>query len=145
MTTKVLFKSEDRNAKMPTYATDGSAGMDFYAAEDALLYPGRILAVSLGFSVQLPPNTVLMVCPRSGLAAKNNITVLNAPGIIDSDFRGVCKVILHNANPYGDAFSVKAGDRIAQGVLVPYLKAEFIESELDETIRGNGGFGSTGE
>ena len=129
---------------LPCYATPGAAGMDVVAAEDLTLQPGQRHAVATGFAISIPPGHEVQVRPRSGLALKNGITCLNTPGTIDEDYRGEVKVIL--ANLGGEPFAVKRGERIAQLVPAPVLKAEFDEVEsLDETHRGAGGFGSTGQ
>ena len=127
----------------PTYATEGAAGLDVVAAEDLTLAPGRRHAVATGFSIAIPEGYEVQVRPRSGLALKHGITCLNTPGTIDSDYRGEVKVIL--ANLGDEAFEVRRGERIAQLVPAPVLRAHFAEvHELAETERGSGGFGSTG-
>lgn len=128
---------------LPAYATDGAAGMDVLAAEDVTLAPGTRHAVATGLALAIPPGYEVQVRPRSGLALKHGISVPNAPGTIDSDYRGELKVILinHGAEP----FAVRRGDRVAQLVLAPVVRARWLEVEdLDETARGEGGFGSTG-
>ncbi|HEY8593247.1 MAG TPA: dUTP diphosphatase [Sphingomicrobium sp.] len=128
---------------LPSYATDGAAGMDVVAAEDLTLSPGQRHAVATGFAIAIPPGYEVQVRPRSGLALKNGITCLNTPGTIDEDYRGEVKVIL--ANLGSEPFEVRRGERIAQLVPAPVLKASFLEvTELSETGRGAGGFGSTG-
>ncbi len=129
--------------ELPAYATDGAAGMDVLSAEDVTLKPGGRHAVATGLAVAIPPGYEIQVRPRSGLALKHGITVPNTPGTIDSDYRGELKVILINL---GDAdFSILRGDRIAQLVLAPVVRASWLKvDELDETVRGEGGFGSTG-
>ena len=128
---------------LPAYATDGAAGMDIVSAEDVALAPGCRHAVATGISVAIPDGFEIQVRPRSGLAIKHGISVPNAPGTIDCDYRGEVKVILIN---HGDeTFAVSRGDRIAQLVLAPVTQATWVEVEtLDETDRGSGGFGSTG-
>jgi len=128
---------------LPDYATQGAAGMDVVAAEDAAIAPGMRYAVGTGLALAIPPGFEIQVRPRSGLALKNGITVPNTPGTIDSDYRGELKVILINL---GDTtFVVQRGDRIAQLVLAPVTRASWLEvDELDTTARGEGGFGSTG-
>ena len=128
---------------LPAYATDGAAGMDVVAAEDATLAPGARHAVATGLAMAIPQGYEIQVRPRSGLALKHGISVSNTPGTIDSDYRGELKVILINL---GDApFDVRRGDRIAQLVLAPVVQATWLEVDhLDETARGAGGFGSTG-
>ena len=128
---------------LPAYATEGAAGMDVLAAEDVTLQPGARHAVATGLSVGIPPGYEIQVRPRSGLALKHGISVPNAPGTIDSDYRGELKVILINLG--ASAFEVRRGDRIAQLVLAPVVRASWLKvDELDETARGEGGFGSTG-
>jgi dUTP pyrophosphatase len=128
---------------LPSYATDGAAGLDVVAAEDLTLSPGARHAVATGFAIAIPPGYEVQVRPRSGLALKHGITCLNTPGTIDCDYRGEVKVIL--ANLGAEPFEVKRGERIAQLVPAPVLRAEFAEVDsLDETRRGAGGFGSTG-
>lgn len=128
---------------LPAYATDGAAGMDVCAAEDVELAPGGRHAVATGFALAIPEGYEIQVRPRSGLAFKHGISVPNAPGTIDSDYRGELKVLLINHGP--ETFSIARGDRVAQLVLVPVTRAAFTEvDDLDETARGAGGFGSTG-
>lgn len=128
---------------LPAYATVGAAGMDVVAAEDLTLAPGQRHAVATGFAMAIPEGFEVQVRPRSGLALKHGVTCLNTPGTIDSDYRGEVKVILANL---GDApFPIARGDRIAQLVPAPVLRADLSEvATLDETARGAGGFGSTG-
>lgn len=129
--------------ELPAYATEGAAGMDVLAAEDVTLPPGGRHAVGTGLALAIAPGYEIQVRPRSGLALKHGVTVANAPGTIDSDYRGEVRVILVNL---GDAaFDIRRGDRIAQLVLAPVVRASWLAvSELDETQRGEGGFGSTG-
>jgi dUTP pyrophosphatase len=128
---------------LPAYATSGAAGMDVVAAEDAMIAPGARHAVATGLALAIPPGFEVQVRPRSGLALKHGISVANAPGTIDSDYRGELKVILINLG--AEPFGVRRGDRIAQLVLAPVVQAAWVEvSELGETARGSGGFGSTG-
>jgi dUTP pyrophosphatase len=128
---------------LPAYATPGAAGMDVVAAEDVTLAPGARHAVATGFAVAIPPGYEIQVRPRSGLALKHGISVPNAPGTIDCDYRGELKVIL--INHANEAFAIARGDRVAQLVLAPVTQAAWDEvAELDETARGAGGFGSTG-
>lgn len=129
--------------ELPAYATDGAAGMDVLAAEDVTLPPGGRHAVATGLSVAIPSGYEIQVRPRSGLALKHGISVPNAPGTIDSDYRGELKVILINHG--ADAFDIRRGDRIAQLVLAPVVRMTWLKvDELDDTARGEGGFGSTG-
>ncbi len=137
--------SLSENASMPQYATDDSAGADLFAAleEAVVLQPLSRALIPTGIRIALPPGYEAQVRPRSGLALRYGITCLNAPGTIDSDYRGEIKVLLINL---GDSsFTVENGDRIAQLVVAPVARAHFCVSErLDETSRGAGGFGSTG-
>ena len=130
---------------LPHYATPGSAGLDLLAATDAEieLAPGARMAVPTGIAIELPLGVEAQVRPRSGLAAKNGVTVLNAPGTIDADYRGEIKVILIN---HGDEpFAIERGLRIAQMVVAPVTRIAWDEqASLDDTARGLGGFGSTG-
>lgn len=130
---------------LPAYATEGSSGMDVRAAvNDKLLIPaGKVALVPTDFSVEIPEGYEIQVRPRSGLAVKHSIGVLNSPGTIDSDYRGEVKIILMN---FGDQdFEVERGERIAQLVVSKIWKAEFVESgELNGSARGAGGFGHTG-
>jgi len=128
---------------LPAYATPGAAGMDVVSAEDVTLRPGARLAVATGFAMAIPDGYEVQVRPRSGLALKHGISVPNAPGTIDSDYRGELKVILINLSQ--DDFPIERGDRIAQLVLAPVTVAAWQEVDaLPDTERGTGGFGSTG-
>ena len=143
---KILIKKLNSNVKLPSYKTDGSSGMDLMAFIDKpiSILPQKSELIPTGLSVAIPNNTEVQIRPRSGLAIKNNISVLNTPGTVDSDYRGELKVILYNHG--SKEFIVNNEDRIAQMVLVPIIKANFEEVEnLPETIRGEGGFGSTGK
>ena len=129
--------------ELPAYATDGAAGMDVIAAEDVELAPGGRHAVATGLAVAIPLGFEIQVRPRSGLALKHGVTVPNTPGTIDSDYRGELKVILINLG--AEPFAIRRGDRVAQLVLAPVVRATWLKvEELDETARGEGGFGSTG-
>ena len=128
---------------LPRYASEDAVGLDVSAAEELILQPGERHAVATGFAIEIPRGYEVQVRPRSGLAMKHGITCLNTPGTIDSDYRGEVKVILINL---GQApFEIRRGERIAQLVPAPVLRADFVEaSELSDTERGSGGFGSTG-
>jgi dUTP pyrophosphatase len=130
---------------LPAYQTDGAAGMDLPAAvaEDVVIPPRKRALIPTGWSIAVPPGFEAQVRPRSGLALRHGITVLNTPGTVDSDYRGELKVVLAN---FGDEdFVVRRGDRIAQLVIAPVVKAMFaVVPSLDETPRGEGGYGSTG-
>ena len=143
---KVLIKKLNSRVKLPKYKTVGSSGMDLMAFLDksVSILPKKSELIPTGISIAIPNDTEVQIRPRSGLAAKNNISVLNTPGTIDSDYRGELKVILYNHG--SEEFIVNNDDRIAQMVLVPIMKASFEEVEsLPDTIRGRGGFGSTGK
>ena len=143
---KVLIKKLDPSVKLPEYKTSGASGMDLIAfLKDPInIKPKKSSLIPTGLSVAFSENYEIQIRPRSGLAAKKNISVLNTPGTIDSDYRGEIKVIIYN---HGDTnFMVNNGDRIAQMILSPVLKIELEEiDKLPETIRGKGGFGSTGK
>ncbi len=129
--------------ELPRYASDGAAGMDIVAAEQVTLHPGARHAVATGFACAVPQGFEIQVRPRSGLALKHGISVPNAPGTIDSDYRGELKIILINHGT--DPFAIERGDRIAQLVLARVTTATLEEVDmLDETTRGAAGFGSTG-
>ena len=143
---KILIKKLNSKVKLPKYKTDGSSGMDLMAflSKPILIMPQKSELIPTGLSIAIPDNTEVQIRPRSGLAAKNNISVLNTPGTIDSDYRGELKVILYNHG--SEEFIVNNDDRIAQMILVPIIKATFEEVEnLPDSIRGEGGFGSTGK
>ena len=143
---KVQIKKLDPLVKLPAYKTDGASGMDLMAfiKEPITVKPKTSELIPTGLSVAFSKNYEIQIRPRSGLAAKSNISILNTPGTIDSDYRGELKVIIYN---HGDEnFTIQNQDRIAQMVLTPVLKIELQETKtLTETIRGEGGFGSTGK
>ena len=142
---KVLVKKLKSSVKLPSYKTNGASGMDLMAYIDKSIEikPGESCLVPTGLSLAFPNEYEIQIRPRSGLAAKNNISVLNTPGTIDSDYRGEIKVILINLGE--KTFTVEKGARIAQMVLCPIIKAKIREVEnLDNTVRGASGFGSTG-
>lgn len=137
------FKRINPDAVLPSYAHPGDAGMDLRAVDDAVIPPGGRALVHTGLVVNLPPAYEAQVRPRSGLALKSGVTVLNTPGTIDAGYRGEIGVIL--ANFGAEPFAVRKGDRIAQMVVAPVTFAEIVETDsIDETDRGAGGFGSTG-
>ena len=143
---KVLIKKLNPSVQLPSYKTNGASGMDLMAwlEKPINLEPGKSCLVPTGLSVAFPKEYEIQIRPRSGLAAKNNISVLNTPGTIDSDYRGEVKVILFNHG--NENFIINKNDRIAQMVLTPIIKMELDEtSELPDSIRGEGGFGSTGK
>ena len=137
------FRKVHPDAVLPSYAHPSDAGMDVRSVEDLTIAPGKRALVHTGLVMLLPPKYEAQVRPRSGLALKSGVTVLNTPGTIDSGSRGEVGVILAN---FGDAdFPVKKGDKIAQIVIAPVTQPEIVETtEVDETDRGAGGFGSTG-
>ena len=141
---KLLIKKLQKNIILPEYKTDGSSGMDLMAnvEQTVKMLPGEKKIISTGIMVAIPEQYEIQIRPRSGLAAKNGISVLNTPGTIDSDYRGEIKIILINLGK--DIFEIKKNDRIAQMIVCPIIKVELKEVEsLPETIRGEGGFGST--
>ena len=143
---KVLIKKLDQKARLPSYKTEGSSGMDLMAfIENSIkIAPNSSALIPTGISVAIPNDVEIQIRPRSGLAVKSKISVLNTPGTIDSDYRGEIKVILFNHS--SKEFIVNNNDRIAQIILVPILKINFEEvDKLPETVRGSGGFGSTGK
>ena len=143
---KILIKKTNKEVITPKYKTDGSSGVDLSAFLDkeVVIKPNSSELIPTGLQVAIPEELEIQIRPRSGLAAKESIGVLNSPGTIDSDYRGELKIILFN---HGNKdFIINNGDRIAQMVLIPILKMEFEEVDsLPETIRGQGGFGSTGK
>ena len=143
---RVLVKRLDPKVNLPEYKTSGSSGMDLMAfiENKITILPKTSQIVPTGLSIAVPEDCEVQIRPRSGLAAKFSISVLNTPGTIDSDYRGEIKVILYNHS--NKNFEINNSDRIAQMILVPILKIEFDEvNELPNTIRGTGGFGSTGK
>ena len=143
--TKILIKRLSKNIPLPKYETDGSSGMDLSAniEKEIQIAPGKFSIIPTGLAVSIPKNFEIQIRPRSGLAAKKQISVLNTPGTIDADYRGELKVILVNLGE--NIFKIQKGLRIAQMVLCPVIKATLKEVKiLEETKRGSGGFGSTG-
>ena len=141
---KLLIKKLHKNIILPEYKTDGSSGMDLMAnvEQTVQILPGEKKIISTGIMVAIPEQYEIQIRPRSGLAAKNGISILNTPGTIDSDYRGEIKVILINLGK--DIFQINKNDRIAQMIVCPIIKVELKEVEsLPETVRGEGGFGST--
>ena len=144
--TKVLIKKLDPDVVLPTYKTKGASGMDLMAfiKTPIKIAPSSSYLVPTGLSMAFSEDYEVQIRPRSGLAAKNSITVLNAPGTIDSDYRGEIKIILFNHGK--EDFLINNKDRIAQMVLTPVVKMEFEETDnLPDSLRGEGGFGSTGK
>jgi len=143
---KVLIKKLDPAVKLPAYKTSGASGMDLMAfiKKPINLKSKTSYLVPTGLSVAFSTDYEIQIRPRSGLAAKNNISILNTPGTIDSDYRGEIKVIIYNHG--NEEFIINNGDRIAQMILTPVIKIKLEETkDLPETIRGEGGFGSTGK
>ena len=143
---KVLVKKLDPKVQLPKYKTEGSSGMDLMAfiKNPIEIEPYNLALIPTGITVAIPNDLEIQIRPRSGLAAKSNISVLNTPGTIDSDYRGEIKIILFNHG--NKKFIVKNNDRVAQMELTPILKVDFEEVEiLPKTLRGSGGFGSTGK
>ena len=143
--TKILIKRLSKEVSLPKYETNGSSGMDLAANIDANINidPGKTAIIPTGFSLSIPKGFEVQIRPRSGLAAKKKISVLNTPGTIDADYRGEIKVILINLGQ--ETFTVEKGLRIAQMVVCPIVQAQLKEvDDLSETERGKGGFGSTG-
>jgi dUTP pyrophosphatase len=142
---KIQINKLSNEVSIPKYETPGSSGMDLAAYVEAaiIINPGDKALIPTGFSLSIPQGYEVQIRPRSGLAAKKGITVLNTPGTIDSDYRGEIKVILINLSK--DKFTIKNGDRIAQMIVCPVIQARLEEvQELSDTARGTGGFGSTG-
>ena len=140
---KVKFRRIDPAAMLPSYAHPGDAGMDIRSIEDLVIDPGARKLVRTGLVMMLPPGYEAQVRPRSGLALKNGVTVLNTPGTIDEGYRGEVGVVL--ANFGSEPFRIEKGSKIAQIVVAPCTRAEIEETvEIDSTERGEGGFGSTG-
>ena len=143
---KVLVKKLDPKVQLPSYKTKGSSGMDLMAfiKDPIKIAPNTSALIPTGISVAIPNDVEIQIRPRSGLAVKSSISVLNTPGTIDSDYRGELKIILFNHSK--EEFVVRNNDRIAQMVLMPVLKIDFEEVDnLPNTLRGSGGFGSTGK
>ena len=133
----------DKEIPLPRYMTPGAAGMDLFAAESVSLAPGEIKLISTGIKVAVPVGYELQIRPRSGLAT-NGVAIVNSPGTVDSDYRGEVKVCLINLGK--TVFEIKKGDRIAQAVVSPVVQVKIKRVEyLDETLRGEGGFGHTGK
>jgi dUTP pyrophosphatase len=141
---KIDLQVLDAGLPVPRYAYEGDAGCDLYSAADVALGPGERAMVPTGIAVAIPQGYGGFVQPRSGLAAKQGLSIVNTPGLIDSKYRGEIKVILINLDPK-ETIAVKRGDKIAQLVIQPVISAAFnVVEELDVTVRGDGGFGSSG-
>ena len=143
---KILVKKFYKNIKLPVYKTSGSSGLDLvaYIKNKITINPSKVAIIPTGIAVAIPKNYEIQIRPRSGLAAKKGISVLNTPGTIDSDYRGEIKIILINLSK--KPFVVKSGDRVAQMILCPIAKGKLKEvKNLPKTLRGKKGFGSTGK
>ncbi len=140
---KMKIKKINDDAVIPEYQTEGSAGFDFHSTEDVIIDRNCTVLVKTGLAVEVPEGYEMQIRPRSGLALDKQLTVLNSPGTVDSDYRGEVGIILHNAG--NRAQQIEIGDRIAQGIISPVEQVKFEEvDELTETERAEGGFGSTG-
>ena len=141
---EILLQRLDPELPVPSYAHPGDAGADLFSRDTVTIAPGGRLLVPTGIAIALPAGYVALVHPRSGLAAKQGITVLNAPGTVDAGYRGEVKVILHNTDPHQEV-TINRGDRIAQLVIQEYVQARFVVADqLPGSDRGQGGFGSSG-
>jgi dUTP pyrophosphatase len=141
---KLKFRLLVPGAELPTRAHEGDAGLDLRASEPATIGPGERAQVGTGVAVQIPPGHAGLVLPRSGLALRHGIALVNAPGLIDAGYRGELRVLLLNTDR-GHGFTLEPGDRIAQLLVVPFAQLDPIEvPELDDSERGIGGFGSSG-
>ncbi len=141
---ELRFIRLSEQATLPTRGHDSDAGLDLYSAEGARISPGGRVSVGTGLAVAIPDGLAGLVLPRSGLALKHGVTLVNSPGLIDPGYRGEVRVLLHNTDLTSE-FKLAAGDRVAQLILVPIAHASPLESDsLDTTVRGSGGFGSTG-
>lgn len=142
--TELQVRLLDPAARLPSRAHDGDAGLDLYAAEEATLEPGQRMMVGCGIAIRVPDGCAGLVLPRSGNAARHGIALVNAPGLIDAGYRGEVRVLLLNTDREA-AFRVEVGDRIAQLLVVPFAAlAPVAVEELDGSVRGEGGFGSSG-
>ena len=140
---KLKIKKLNPEAIIPAYQTKEAAGFDLHSIEDIVLNPGERKLIATGLAFEIEYGYEVQIRPRSGLAFKHGITVLNTPGTIDSDYRGEIKVLLINHS--NEKFEIKKGDRIAQAVVAPVIQAKIVEvDELSDTARGESGFGSTG-
>ena len=144
MKAKILRDKKAKKFPLPGYETSGSTGVDLRSSEEVLLLPGERAIVPTGIKIEIPEGYEAQIRPRSGIALKNGVTLLNSPGTVDSDYRGEIKVIMINHG--SDPFTVSAGDRIAQLVFAPVIRVSWVEDEkLSPTERGEGGFGSSGK
>ena len=143
---QIRFLKKHPDAVMPQYATPGASGLDLHARipHDIYLQPGVRFTCPVGIGIELPEGFSAYVCPRSGMAKNHGVTVLNAPGVVDSDFRGeICAILINHGD---QAYKIEPNQRIAQLVIAPVIRVELVQDgELTETERGDGGFGSTGD
>ena len=142
---EIKIKRLNERAKIPTFGTEFSAGADLYCAEEheISVCSGQKCSIGTGISMEIPEGYVGLVFARSGLACKNGLRLCNSVGVIDADYRGEIKVVLHNDSEY--VREIKPGERVAQMIVIPYPKVSFIEvEELSDTVRGKSGFGGTG-
>ena len=142
---EIKIKRLNKRAKIPTFGTEFSAGADLYCAEEHEISgcSGQKCSIGTGISMEIPEGYVGLVFARSGLACKNGLRLCNSVGVIDADYRGEIKVVLHNDSEY--VREIKPGERVAQMIIMPYPKVSFIEvEELSDTVRGESGFGGTG-
>lgn len=142
---EIKIKRLNKRAKIPTFGTEFSAGADLYCAEEheISICSGQKCSIGTGISMEIPEGYVGLVFARSGLACKNGLRLCNSVGVIDADYRGEIKVVLHNDSEY--VREIKPGERVAQMIIMPYPKVSFIEvEELSDTVRGESGFGGTG-
>lgn len=141
---RLAVRRLDTAAVLPTRAHEGDAGLDLYACEEATVAPGARVSVGTGIALEVPSGHAALVLPRSGLAARHGIALVNAPGLIDSGYRGEVRILLLNTDAT-EPFAIAPGDRIAQLLLVPFIDAEPVEvAELAASQRAEGGFGSSG-
>lgn len=142
---QVNLKILNPEAVVPQYATSGSAGFDLHTVEDIVLHPGETKLIKTGLAISVPAGFEMQVRPRSGLSLKTNLRVANAPGTVDSDYRGEVCIIMTNTSVMSTE-RIKMGERVAQGVICPVYQVEFqVVENLEQTSRGSGGFGSTGK
>jgi dUTP pyrophosphatase len=140
----IKIKKVVEDAIIPKYQTSGSAGFDFHTVKDVTVFPKETRLISTGLAFEIPEGYELQIRPRSSISLKTKIRISNSPATIDSDYRGLVSIIVDNISSHGSLpYEIKKGDRIAQGVICKVNQAVFVESELSETERGEGGFGST--
>jgi len=140
----IKIKKTHQDAVVPKYQTEGASGFDMHSVQEYTVYAGQVLLVDTGIAFDIPKGYELQVRPRSGLSFKTPLRVANSPGTVDSDFRDSVKVIIENRSD-NENYTIKKGERIAQGIICPVMQATFEEAELSTTARGISGFGSTGK